>query len=68
MVCGAHKQSAIDAGLMNAAALVAALHGSPEFRIAMEAARGELDAATVVGVTPEAKACAVEAAALQSGY
>ena len=66
VVCGAHNQSAIDAGLMNAASLVAALHGSPEFRVAMEAVRGELEAATVVGVTPEAKACAVEAVALQT--
>ena len=69
VVCGAHNQSAIDAGLANAASLVAALHGSPEFRTAMEAARDELDAAArAARVEPEAGACAVETGALQTAH
>jgi acid phosphatase (class A) len=69
VVCGAHNQSAIDAGLMNAASLVAALHGSQGFRVAMEAVRGEFDAATAAAATgPDAAACAAETDALETGY
>jgi acid phosphatase (class A) len=68
VVCGAHNQSAIDAGLANAASLVAALHGSPEFRVAMDAARGEFEATKAAGTRPDATACAVETGALETGY
>lgn len=44
VVCGAHNASAVDAGRTAAAALVAAAHGSPEFRDDVAAARAELAA------------------------
>lgn len=64
VACGAHNRSAVDAGLMNAAALVAALHGSAEFRAAMETARGEVAAVRAAGGPPPDQAtCALERAA-----
>lgn len=42
VVCGAHNHSAIEAGAMNAAIVVAALHASPAFRQDVESARREL--------------------------
>lgn len=44
VVCGVHNASAVEAGRVEAAALVAALHGAPAFRRDMETARTELDA------------------------
>ena len=65
VVCGAHNLSAIDAGATNAAALVATLHGSPRFRDAMEAVRGELEAVRAVEVLEtDRAACAVESAVM----
>lgn len=43
-VCGVHSASAVAAGRDNGAAVVAAMHGSPEFRAEMEEARAELAA------------------------
>lgn len=43
-VCGVHSASAVAAGRDNGAAVVAAMHGSPEFRAEMEEARAELTA------------------------
>ncbi len=64
VACGAHNRSAVEAGVMNAASLVAALHGSEEFRTAMEAARGEVAAARAAGGPPPDPAmCALERAA-----
>lgn len=42
VVCGAHNLSAIEAGAMNGASIVATLHGSERFRRDMEVARDEL--------------------------
>ncbi|MDB5423687.1 MAG: acid phosphatase, partial [Phenylobacterium sp.] len=42
-------------------ALVAALHGSPEFRADLEAARQEIAAARKAGPAPDAATCAKEA-------
>lgn len=42
VVCGAHSVSAVDAGRQAAAAIVAALHGSAEFRRDLDAARSEI--------------------------
>lgn len=42
VICGAHSVSAVEAGRQAAAAIVAVLHGSREFRIDLEAARKEL--------------------------
>jgi acid phosphatase (class A) len=42
LVCGVHNASAIEAGRTNAAALVAALHGSKAFRDDLDAVRDEI--------------------------
>lgn len=57
VVCGAHNLSAIQAGAINAASLVAALHASQGFRAAMEAARHEIVAARAAGA-PDGSECA----------
>ena len=67
VVCGAHNLSAIQAGAMNAAALVAALHASADFRAAMEAARHEIAAARAA-VAPDSSECAAEAEAAATPY
>ena len=60
VVCGVHSPSAVEAGRTNAAALVAALHASPDFRADFEAARAEVVAARARGLA-DAGACAAEA-------
>ena len=60
-VCGAHSYSAVQAGWVAGAATTAALHGSPEFRRDIEAARVELAAVREGAPAPDAKACAAEA-------
>jgi acid phosphatase (class A) len=60
IVCGVHNLSAVDAGRTNASIVVAALHGSPEFRADLEAARREVAEARKAGPAPEAAACKVE--------
>lgn len=44
VVCGVHNLSAIEAGAMNGAAVVAVLHASPAFQASLVDARRELDA------------------------
>jgi acid phosphatase (class A) len=61
IVCGVHNLSAVEAGRTNASALVAALHGDPQFRADLEAARREVAAARKAGPAPDAGACAAEA-------
>jgi membrane-associated phospholipid phosphatase len=61
VVCGSHTVSAVQAGFVNAAAWVAALHGSAAFRADMDAARTELDAAAK---SAPALTCPAEAALL----
>lgn len=59
VVCGAHNLSAIHAGAVNAASIIAALHGSPAFRADVTAARAELavrrEAAPLVGAKCDAE-------------
>ena len=43
-ICGAHSVSAVDAGRQAAAAIVAVLHGSEDFRADLESARKEMSA------------------------
>lgn len=62
VVCGVHSLSAIEAGRANASAVVAALHGSPDFRRDLDAARREVAAARKAGPAPDPSACAQEAA------
>lgn len=57
--CGVHNASAVEAGRIVAAALVAALHGSAEFRKDMQAAGKEL-ADLRKGAASQAASCAVE--------
>lgn len=69
VVCGAHNLSAIEAGATNAAALVATLHGSVEFRDAMQAVRGELAAAREADeIGPDRASCAAETAAADTSF
>lgn len=61
LVCGVHNLSAVEAGRLNASIVVASLHGSPEFRRDLDAARSEIAAARKAGPAPDAAACAAEA-------
>lgn len=61
LVCGVHNLSAVEAGRMNGSIVVAALHGSAEFRKDMDAARKEVAAARKAGPAPDTAMCAKEA-------
>ena len=62
VACGVHYPSDIEAGRTNGAALVAALHGNPEFRADLERARGEVAAARKKGSAymPDPSQCKLE--------
>jgi acid phosphatase (class A) len=62
VVCGAHNHSAIEAGAMNAAIVVAALHASPAFRQDAESARRELAAYRQSTPAMDAGQCTAEKA------
>ncbi|SOB86415.1 acid phosphatase (class A) [Sphingomonas guangdongensis] len=62
-VCGSHSVSAVQAGFMAGSTLVAALHGSSEFRRDMDAARVELAGLRGRARPAEPARCAVEQAA-----
>ncbi len=62
IVCGVHNASSVAAGRQNAAAVVASLHGVPEFRDDMAAARREMARALTRAKAP--MGCDAEAAAL----
>jgi acid phosphatase (class A) len=64
LVCGVHSLSAVEAGRTNASIVVAALHGNPQFRADLDAARSEVAAARAAGPAPDAAACAAEAEVL----
>lgn len=61
LVCGVHTLSAVEAGRLNGSIVVAALHGSNEFRRDMDVARKEVAAARKAGPAPDPAACAKEA-------
>ena len=61
VVCGVHSPSAIEAGRVNGAALVAALHGSNAFRADLDQARAEIAALRSSGHAPNAGKCDAEA-------
>jgi acid phosphatase (class A) len=63
-VCGVHNASSVEAGQIIGAAVVAAEHGSPEFRADLEAAKAELAAAVAAGPAPTG--CEAQAAALET--
>lgn len=60
IVCGVHSASAVEAGRTNGGALVAALHGLPQFRADLEAARSEV-ASLRASPAAAQPACAAEA-------
>jgi len=68
LICGVHNMSAVESGRTNGSIIVAALHGQPEFRADLEAARSEIAAARKAGPAPDAAACAKEAELLKSPY
>lgn len=61
LVCGVHTLAAVQAGRDTGSVLVAALHGNPEFRKDMDAARKEIAALRRAGPAPDAAACKAEA-------
>ncbi|WP_374574074.1 phosphatase PAP2 family protein [Phenylobacterium sp.] len=61
LVCGVHNLSAVEEGRTTASALVAALHGSADFRADLDAARAEVARARAAGPAPDAASCAAEA-------
>lgn len=62
VVCGVHNASSVEAGRTNGAAVIAALHGVPEFRADMEAARAEM--AELRAKAKPVEGCDAEAALL----
>jgi acid phosphatase (class A) len=68
LICGVHNMSAVEAGRTNGSIVVAALHGQPEFRSDMEAARAEIAAVRKAGPAPDPAVCAKDADLLKSPY
>ena len=68
LVCGVHNMSAVEAGRTNGSVLAAELHGSPEFRADLDAARTEIAAARRAGPAPDAAMCAKERSLTASPY
>jgi acid phosphatase (class A) len=62
VVCGVHNASSVDAGRVNATALVDALAASPSFQADLAAVGRELDAARAAGPAPDPAWCKTEAA------
>jgi acid phosphatase (class A) len=57
VVCGVHYASDVEGGRITSTALVAALHGNPEFEADMAAARAELASARTSAPPPPGAAC-----------
>jgi acid phosphatase (class A) len=64
VVCGVHNASSVEAGRLNAAALVETLEASPAFAADVAAVGRELDAARAAGPAPDPARCEAEAAVL----
>nr|WP_281393206.1 phosphatase PAP2 family protein [Sphingomonas xinjiangensis] len=62
-VCGSHSRSAVEAGFLAGAALVARWHAEAAFRADMEAARVELATLRGKAPAPDGDRCRIEAAA-----
>jgi acid phosphatase (class A) len=60
IVCGVHSLSAVEAGRFTASAVVAAEHGSAEFRADMDQARAEIAGLRGTAPTPDPAACTAE--------
>ena len=61
LICGVHNMSAVESGRTNGSIVVAALHGSPQFRADMDAARKEIAALRKAAKAPDGATCAAEA-------
>lgn len=61
VICGAHNASAVEAGRLVGAAMVAGVHTSPTFRSDLATARIELASLRRSGRQPAASLCAAEA-------
>lgn len=61
IVCGVHNRSAVDAGVMTAAATLAVVQSSPEFQADMSAARTELNKLRRDPNSPRSAQCDIEA-------
>jgi acid phosphatase (class A) len=61
IVCGVHNWSAVEAGRTNASGVYAALQGNTEFKVDLEKARAEVEAARKSGAKPDAAPCSQEA-------
>jgi acid phosphatase (class A) len=69
VVCGVHYLSDIEAGRLVSTAVVAALHGKPEFEADVDAARAEIDALRASsGKKPAAAVCESEGALLATPW
>lgn len=64
-ICGSHSASAVQAGVVAGSAVVAGLHGQPQFRRDLEEARAELARVRATAPPPDAAACRAETAALK---
>ncbi|MGH6617624.1 acid phosphatase [Sphingomonas sp.] len=62
-ICGSHSRSAVEAGYMAGAAMVARLHASDAFRKDMDTAREEIAQLRRSAPAPEQDRCRLEAAA-----
>lgn len=65
-ICGSHSKSAVEAGYLSGAALVATLHASADFRQDMEAARKELSQMRASTDGPAPARCDLESRALSA--
>lgn len=60
-VCGAHNQSAVEAGFISASATLALVRTKPAFKVDLEEARGELAALRANPAAAKPQGCAAEA-------
>lgn len=65
VVCGVHNLSAVEAGAMNGAAVVAVLHASAAFQTSLADAKRELDAWRATGASMPAEQCAAQKALIE---
>jgi acid phosphatase (class A) len=68
VVCGVHWLSDIEGGRLTAAALVAALHGAPQFETDVAAARAELTTLRTSGGVKPPASCDAEGASLKTPW
>ncbi len=65
VVCGVHNASAIEAGRVVGASVLARLHGDPVFRDDLQAARAEMTVFRAAATPPDPALCAAQAALLE---